>query len=119
MENTDERAAPMGQAHNERPAFTFYPQFADDWEGSSSSVKRAVGKFLEVLQEKYDDPESQRDWDLNGKYWGALLPEIDYRIIWRVVPETREIHILAVEPIPGAGRPSRSEAVSEKKAPGA
>jgi len=93
------------------PPFTFYAQFADDWDGFSGTVRKVVGEFLELLQEKYDDSEVGGRWEQKGKYWAARLPEIEYRVLWTVVYPSRpgtsiisqsaeEIHILAVEPIP-------------------
>ncbi len=102
--------------YHDLPPFVFYPQFAEDWEPFSGTVRKAVGKFLNLLQERYADPEFQREWEQHGKYWVAWLPEIEYRVIWQVVypthlgvPMTSQpaeaIHVVAVEPIPG--RPKR------------
>ncbi|MGD0990710.1 MAG: hypothetical protein ABR874_23135, partial [Candidatus Sulfotelmatobacter sp.] len=94
------------------PTFKFYPQFVEDWEGFSAKEKSVVGEFLETLQAKYDDPELQREWEWNGTYWGAAVPEIGFRVFWQVVypshpslPKASEpaedIRILACERIPG------------------
>ncbi len=98
------------------PAFTFYPQFAEEWEHFSGTERKVVGEFLGLLQERYDDPRFQREWEHWGhkekQYWGAVLPQIEFRVIWRVVypshpglpmasQPAKEIQILACEPVPG------------------
>jgi hypothetical protein len=97
-------------SHRQPPTFTVYPQFAKDWDRFSAEEKEVVGDFLETLQEEYDNPVFQQGWELNGKYWGAILPTIGFRVIWvleypshlGVVPTqpARNINILMCEPIP-------------------
>jgi hypothetical protein len=98
----------------EPPTFTFYPKFPDDWDGFSRRAREAVGEFLKTLEQKYNDPEFQRECELSGRYWGAWLPEIEFRIIWQIVypahdssqPAT-DIYILACESIPGPKKSPR------------
>jgi hypothetical protein len=111
----DKKTSPTEQERERpEPPFVFYSKFVDDWEGFSTQEKKAIMEFLQLLQEKYDDPECQRGWEQNGKYWAALIPEVEHRVFWTVVYTKRaprlaatraeEIHILAVEPVPGEDR---------------
>jgi hypothetical protein len=97
------------------PPFAFYPEFGGDWERFPGTVKKVVGDFLGLLQETYSDRDFQKKWEQHGEYWGAYLPEIEYRVIWLVVypshlgvPITsqpaKEIQVIAIEPLPGHPR---------------
>jgi mRNA-degrading endonuclease RelE of RelBE toxin-antitoxin system len=111
MEKADKKISPTEQAMGTPPPFVFYSKFYKDWDRFPDGDRRAIRKFLELLQEKYDDPEYQQRWEQSGKYWAARIPEIGYRVFWTVVypegafpsiiaPRAEEIHILVVEPIP-------------------
>lgn len=96
---------------DDTPPFVFYERFADDWDGFSRRQREIIIEFLEDLRKRYDDAEFQRTWkcEKRDKYWGARLPEIEFRVFWTVVyqkgqvifQEAKEIRVVAVEPIPG------------------
>jgi hypothetical protein len=88
------------------PLFVFYPEFADDWDEFSSSVRKGLGEFLDLLQKKYGDPEFLSRCDKRGKYWGSALSQIGHKVVWRAVypssstsitQRAEEIIVLAVE----------------------
>ena len=110
MMNSGGLPSPGPRSETGLPPFVFYQTFPDEWEGFSLREREVIVKFLEDLQERYDDPEFLRKVKVerNGKYFAARLPQIDFTVYWTIAseespasatrsPRAKEIRVLAVE----------------------